>query len=234
LQCTSKLSLVQRSLYLSRLHPKNDLSALAKAALSPNAIIKAVWQGTVKLTKLIIVGQGTTLTIIGENVATAIGDGGGKSQLFDVAGRANLVLVNMTLTNGFSDRANGGAVSIGEFASVKARGVFSNNNVRAYLEFDDTKQRVIQAIGLGGAIYGSVNCTISINNCTFSKNTASVAGGGIASSSTGTDVEVMGVDITNSVFDNNAACVSILEDADCYGGGAVAYSESVTIIGSTF
>jgi predicted outer membrane repeat protein len=207
---------------------RTDLSALAKAASRPNAVIEAVWQGTVKLTKPIIVGQGTNLTIIGENVATAIGDGGGKTQLFDVSELANLVLVDMTLTNGFSD-ANGGAVSIGEYATLKARGVvFSNNNVRAFLDFDDNEQRVIQAIGLGGAVYGGVDSTINISNCTFSKNTASVAGGGIASSST------LPVDIKNSLFDNNAACVSNRKKADCYGGGAVAYNESITIKGSTF
>jgi predicted outer membrane repeat protein len=61
-----------------------------------------------------------------------------------------------------------------------------------------------------------------------------VAGGGIASISTGTDVEIMGVDLKNSVFENNRACVSNLKKSDCYGGGAVAYNESITISGSTF
>jgi hypothetical protein len=136
---------------------QTDLSALAKAASRPDAVIEAVWQGTVNLTKPIIVGQGTSLIIIGQNVASAaIGDGGGTTQLFDVGEFANLVLVNMTLTNGFSD-ANGGAVSIGKYATLKARGVvFSNNNVEASLDLDDTKIRIIRAIGLGGAIYGGV------------------------------------------------------------------------------
>jgi hypothetical protein len=105
-----------------------------------NAVIDAVWQGTVKLTKPIIVGESTTLTIIGENVATAIADGGGKTQLFDVRGQADLVLVNMTLTNGITDSASGGAVRLGEFASLTASGtVFSNNAVR-----QSTRQRYKQ------------------------------------------------------------------------------------------
>eukprot|EP00953_Heterococcus_sp_UTEX-ZZ885_P010201 5960-Heterococcus_DN1.PRE.1 len=116
-----------------------DLSAFAKAALRPNAVIEAAWQGTVNLTKPVIVGQGTTLTIIGENVATAIADGGRKTQLFDVGGQAHLVLVNMTLTNGFTDSASGGAVSLGKFASLTARGtVFSNNDVRDSLGASNT------------------------------------------------------------------------------------------------
>jgi predicted outer membrane repeat protein len=228
---------------------QNDLSALAKAANRPNAVIDAVWQGTVKLTKPIIVGESTTLSIIGENVATAIADGGGKTQLFDVSELGNLVLVNMTLTNGFTDSASGGAVRLGEFASLTARGtVFSNNAVRDSLGASDTNGSFDDAPylpdssfvddetvtdkmtvgGFGGAVSGGLNSTISIINSTFVRNTASMAGGAIASEAGVED----GLIITNSVFDGNAACVN--NTAKCYGGGAVAHTAFVNISNTTF
>jgi predicted outer membrane repeat protein len=193
---------------------QTEVSALTKAASRPNAVIEAMWQGTVKLTKPIIVGESTTLTIVGENVATAIADGGGKTQLFDVGGRANLVLVNMTLTNGFSDSVNGSAVSLGEFASLDAIGsVFSKNTVTG-------KE------GFGGGVYGRLNCTISINTSTFKMNTASNVGGAIAT--------LAGVVISNSVFDSNAACVDPTREEEHCGGGAVAYTANANISDSTF
>jgi predicted outer membrane repeat protein len=230
---------------------QTDLSALNTAALRPNAVIDAMWQGTVKLTKPIIVGERTTLTIIGESVATAIADGGGKTQLFDVGGQADLVLVNMTLTNGFTDSASGGAVRLGEFASLTASGtLFSNNAVRDGLVASNSSRSLIDDApylpvgsssaddqevtdemtvgGFGGAVSGGLNSTISIINSTFVRNTASMAGGAIATEAGIED----GLIITNSVFDGNAACVD--NTGQCYGGGAVAHTAFVNISNTTF
>jgi predicted outer membrane repeat protein len=247
------------------------VEALANAESCPNAKINAVWEGTVKLSEYIYVNKGTSLTVIGENVATAIADGGGKSQLFAVYG--DLVLINMTLSKGFSDSFGGGAVSLGEFGSLTASGsVFRSNTVGG-------------SSGYGGAVFGSLNSTISINKSTFTINTASVAGGAIASQAgvhitnsvfdnnavrgdaayggavwgdtnstisinnsiftkntaslsggalfTAAGVEA-GLNITNCVFDSNAACVSDAIMIDCKGGGAAAYTAYAAISDSSF
>jgi hypothetical protein len=107
-----------------------EAAVLAKAAACPNALIRAFWQGKVQLRKTIRVGRGSSLTVSGEDTESAIIDGGGKLQLFDVGPRGNLTLIDMTLTNGFADTANGGAVSIGPFATLRVMVcVFSDNCV---------------------------------------------------------------------------------------------------------
>jgi predicted outer membrane repeat protein len=203
----------------------NEAAALAKAAACANAVISAIWQGKVQLVKSIVVGKGTSLTITGRNAEAAIIDGGGKAQLFDVYGM--LTLVNVTVTNGFADEDNGGAVSVRSLATLTTMGsVFSNNVVIDHLKISSSSNaKDFTLEGRGGAVYGDVNSTMTVSNSTFINNTASMRGGGIWSEGT--------LSIQSSVFDSNAACVG--NNAGCLGGGAIACDGvELTISGSTF
>jgi predicted outer membrane repeat protein len=199
--------------------------ALAAAASCPNTKIKAAWVGAVVLSEPIVIGKGVTLTITGDDVETSIADGGGTTQMFDVDAKAELVLINMTLTNGFTDSSNGGAVSLGKFANLNATGtVFSSNAVRDTLVEGSVVKPGSTIVGYAGAIYGGPNSTINISNSTFVRNTASIAGGAIGS--------LAAVNIMDSMFINNAACVDTV--AEGHGGGAVAYTAFAIISGSRF
>jgi predicted outer membrane repeat protein len=217
-----------------RVTSATEAAALAKAAACANATISAIWQSKVQLLKRIRVGRGTSVVITGENVDSAIIDGGGRMQLLDV--RGVLTLINMTLSNGFSDEENGGAVSIGSFGSLSVIGsVFSNNVVigkatavatsTSNFVDDGDAEDALTITGRGGAVYGDVNSKISISNSTFINNTAAIRGGGIWSEGT--------VSIMNSLFTSNAACVGHV--ARCAGGGAVACNgDNLTISDSIF
>jgi hypothetical protein len=210
----------------------NTAAALAKAAACHNAVVSATWQSEVKLLKTIVVGNASSLTVTGANVDTAFVDGSGKRQLFDVRERGSLTLVNITLTNGFTKESNGGAVILGPFSSLTATGcVFSSNVVRDRLGSADSSAANTEddlLVGTGGAIYADINSTVTIIGSRFESNTASMAGGGIWS-------EGDAVNITNSLFICNTACIDDARSSDCYdGGGAISFAGDVSISDSNF
>jgi hypothetical protein len=56
----------------------------SKAVLCDNAIITSVWQGQMQLADTVVMGNGTSLTVIRALAKTAIIDGGNAVQLFVV------------------------------------------------------------------------------------------------------------------------------------------------------
>jgi predicted outer membrane repeat protein len=155
------------------------LAQLIEAALCPGAIVNANWQGAYNLTETIIVGNGTTLTVAG-TTDTAVMDGNGNTQLFDVWGELNLS--NMTLKDGFAER--GGAVRVNEGSSMTASNcVFVEN--RASIS--------------GGAINGRNESTLTVKSCAFCNNIAGSVGGAILSFEDST------LSISTSIFRNNSA-----------------------------
>eukprot|EP00953_Heterococcus_sp_UTEX-ZZ885_P035577 18362-Heterococcus_DN1.PRE.1 len=204
-----------------------EAATMARAAGCPDTSVSAIWQGRVQPPRTIVVGESSSLTLTGSN-AEAIIDGGGKTQLFVVFG--NLTLVSVTLTGGFTGDENGGAISIKSYGRLAASGtIFKDNAVTdqatpsnysdSTAEFVDTTQ-----VGKGGAVYGDINSTISIGSSLFINNTASMRGGGIWTAGV--------LNITNSTFTSNAACVG--NKVGCQGAGAIGSLSSVVISDSIF
>jgi hypothetical protein len=194
-----------------------DAKLLAAAAACANADVSAIWQGKVQLLKTIVAGAGTSLTVSGNDPEAAIIEGGGKIQL-------------LTLTGGFNDATDGGAVSIGEFASLVVTGsIFANNVVVGDPGYSSSTSSSADSTaietggGAGGAVYGALNSTISIINSIFINNTASTAGGGILSEAS--------LGISNSSFHNNAAAGG---GSTGGGGGAIWCSQDLVVSNSNF
>jgi hypothetical protein len=93
--------------------------------------------------------------------------------------------VSVTFTNGYTDKENGGAISIRSYDNLTATGIiFKDNAVTdqatpsndrdSTTEFVDSTQ-----VGQGSAVYEDVNSTTSVGNSLFINNTASMRGGGI-------------------------------------------------------
>jgi hypothetical protein len=79
-----------------------EAADLAEAAACRNATVSAAWQsGKLQLLKTIQVGRDTNLTVTGEDAETAIVDGRGKAQLFNVRSRGHLTIVSLTLKMAF-------------------------------------------------------------------------------------------------------------------------------------
>jgi predicted outer membrane repeat protein len=247
---------------------QTEVSALQKvldeAALCPSTTINAVWQGTVKLAKPVIVGNRTTLTLTGENVTTSIADGGRSTQLFVVNRKAALVLINMTLANGYTESANGGAIMLGDVASLKAIGsVFTNNAVRDDLPVKTGAPTPASFSSFTPAPVADTSVYVP------AETPAPTSGENPVQDPPVADAPVVGfggavygglnstININNSSFVNNTASMAggavgtqagviitnsvfdsnsacVANAQDCFGGGAVAFTANAIIRGSKF
>jgi predicted outer membrane repeat protein len=161
-----------------------DAAVLIKAALCPAATIRAVWQGSVQLPKTIVVADGTSLTLTGANVRSAVIDGASKLQLFNVFG--DLTLGNLTLSNGLS--GNGGAVYVQPAATVNmidctVRNSSANYGAGIYLastsnvNITDSTLTNNSAAAAGGALYSLTDSTIFLRGVVMSGSFAAATGG---------------------------------------------------------
>ncbi len=114
--------------------------------------------GGTKAVAVTIIANGDTL------------DGGLNGRLFSVAQGASLTLDQATLTNGWVDGVNGGAIYNQGTLAVN-NSIISGNTaqINNYNELG----------GFGGAIYNDFGGTVVINSSTLSGNIADVAGGGM-------------------------------------------------------
>jgi predicted outer membrane repeat protein len=158
-----------------------NAALLTAAALCSNATIRAEWQGDVQLLSTIIVGDGTTLTIIGAGVNAATIDGDAETQLFEVYGL--LIVRNVTLTNGVANE-KGGAIL------VQPSGVL---NITGSVLTSNRAPR-------GGSIYCTSGASCMISDCEFSRNHASEEGGAVHDGR-----ENEGTIISNTAFIDNHA-----------------------------
>jgi predicted outer membrane repeat protein len=193
---------------------QKDAATLIEAAKCIGANITAVWQGSIAIGALIVVGSNTTLIVQAAAQGSATIDGSGTVQLFYVKG--GLTLINMNLLNGFAP--NSGAAIFAESdstvtlrsctisgnrAAINGGGLYANWN--SSIAIYDSVFNNNTALSYGGAI-----CTytsIALSKCTFADNVAvQYNGGGLFG---GTDISVT---IDQCSFTNNSALVG-------YGGG---------------
>jgi Right handed beta helix region len=180
-----------------------DAAVLIKAALCPAATVRAVWHGSVQLPKTIVVADGTSLTLTGANVRSAVIDGASKLQLFNVFG--DLTLSNLTLSNGFSN--NGSAVYVQPAAKLNmtrctVRNCNSNYGAGIYLaatskvNITDSALTNNSAAAAGGAVYSLAQSAVLLHNVVISGNRAAATGGAM---------NVQGsMTADNSIFADNA------------------------------
>jgi predicted outer membrane repeat protein len=159
---------------------EQDAADLAAAATCENAIISALWSGSVQPPATIVLGKGTNLTIIGTGAAVI--DGAGVTQLFDVQG-ATLILRDLTLSN---------AYSTGLGAAV-------NGSTEAQLEAYNTTFQYSSAGGSGGAVACVRGCSLLLDNCTLDSNRAKEGGGSVYIAGTST------LNVSDTVFRNSTS-----------------------------
>jgi predicted outer membrane repeat protein len=180
-----------------------------------------VWAGNITLKNTIMVGVGTNLTIKAaislHSSESAVIDGGGSVQLFNVAGG---ILSLNGLSNGYSYNDFGGAVNIS---------AYSLTGVTSEVSIDHCSFRSCSAVR-GGAVYAGEESLLTISNSEFKQNVAyddtpsnllAVAGNG--GGSYGGALALSGIrqflNITNTTFTGNSAI-----------HGAAVYTEELLLI----
>jgi hypothetical protein len=155
--CPTHAQLCSENPVTLKVSTSTEAAHLATKALCPNAKVRALWQGNLQLSQTIVVGNGTSLTVLGDAIENSVANGGGKVQLFDVWG--NLTIVNMTLLNGHTPVAdnygssNGGAIIARPSAELNVVGsLFSDNGA-----------------DFGGAIAVGAGSVTHMTGCTFNK-----------------------------------------------------------------
>jgi predicted outer membrane repeat protein len=164
-----------------------DVAKLTTAALCDNANISAIWRGIIQLQDTIVVGNGTSLTITGASVESAVINGAKKIQLFDVWGA--LTIVNMTLLDGYAEDSGGAVLNRNSTTLSVIDSIFSGHQARygaavyagkdATVSIEDTQFRFNTAATDGGSVFTSPNTSLTIYNSTFYANSVNESGGAI-------------------------------------------------------
>ena len=163
--------------------------AIAQAQDGDNVIFSSFLFGNLTLTQ----GEieiSNDINIIGIASPTTSVDAGGNSRIFSIVGDAAVTISNIYLRNG-SAVENGGAILISDDASVSFDGVFIvDSNVSG------------SAVTHGGGAIAVMGGEVTINNSTFSGNTATgtpASGGAIILLGDGN------LTVTNSTFTSNTS-----------------------------
>jgi predicted outer membrane repeat protein len=138
---------------------EQDAADLAAAAICENATISALWSGSVQPPTTIVVGNGTSLTIIGALNSEV--DGDSDKQLFNVW--ETLFLQDLTLSR----------------ANTTWRGAAIGGRKGAQLEAHNTIFTYNTAGASGGAVACGADCNLLLENCTFDSNEARRWGGSL-------------------------------------------------------
>eukprot|EP00953_Heterococcus_sp_UTEX-ZZ885_P013374 7643-Heterococcus_DN1.PRE.3 len=171
-------------------NPK-DAAKLAAAALCDNATFTAVWLGNMQLADTIVLGNGTSLTVARASAKAAVINGGNRVPLFIVSGQ--LAVVNITLTNGYSESC-GGAVRVRLAAEVSMISTVFSNNYSA---------------NSSGAVALSCGTTTTISGCSFINTAANDTGAAVRCASncylTDTELNVRSSQFVSNSSDRGAA-----------------------------
>lgn len=138
-----------------------------------------------------------SLTVTGNGLANTSINGNSASRIFNITS-GNVILNDLTLTNGLAD--NGGAIAISNAELIINAATISNNVANG-------------ASGSGGAIWVNTGGDLSVFNSSISGNRANRAGGGIES------VAGTNVTLTNVSLNGNNAGVAPAVAAPGNGGG---------------
>jgi hypothetical protein len=177
------------------------------AALAGGGTVTFGCSGTITLTTTITIATDTTIDGSGQNVTIS---GNNTVRVFTVNSGSTLDLSRLTVADGYvsSPWGSGGGVLNSGTVNV-SNSVFSGNRTDPYRG------------GGGGGIFNNSGATLTVNNSTFSGNSARGDGGGICNFS-GT------VTVSNSTFSNNGA------GAEGAGGGINNYDGPLMVSNSTF
>lgn len=193
-----------------------DLATLSAAlAGCTGGEFNVTWKGVVTLSEPLVVGSGSSLTIIG--VSSAAGDdatldGNNATGLVDLSVGSSLSLKGVTLQNARRNSGNGGAVS-----AEASDCVFTAKDSR--FTFNNAASSVVGE-GRGGVLALGPGSTARLENCTLVGNRAEGLGGGVST-----------VGDSSVVFER----CSLDQNEALYSGGAVAaYGRgAITFAGST-
>eukprot|EP00752_Nemacystus_decipiens_P012244 g10853.t1 len=177
-----------------------DADKLSEAlACTGGGSFEVAWNGTVRITRSLVVGEGSFLNITGGSGDATV-NGGGITRLFNITG-AVLHIENVVLSRGATN-ASGAAILATGGATIVARAcAFSTNTA---IE------------GAGGAIYGRNLTSLRISGTSLlSGNAASAAGGAVYT--VGCDTTVEG----EASFELNSAAT--------FGGAFAAEQSSLTL-----
>ncbi len=140
---------------------------LAANATPGTAIVFGNGVGHVILNSpLPMITTNTTITGLGQSTSTV--DGNGKGRVFDIAPGVTVTISSMTITGGLSDQ--GGAIRNAGTLTLTDSVVTNNSAVGIAPGFPQGA-----GPGLGGAIFSPPGSSLTIQRCTFSKNTATGA-----------------------------------------------------------
>ncbi len=145
------------------------------------------------------------LTIRGESTAGTILSSGLLDRFFEIDNNANVIIENLTLTDGFNGSSDGGSIAVAS-GTLELSGVVVQNN---------------GAIpGSGGAIFLDDNTSLTAFNTEFLNNTARVEGGAIWAGQNTT------VELHTTQFTGNTTLVQ--------DGGAIHAASTLAIANSEF